>query len=153
LQYSSYKYFFISGKSSLLLCLLQLIDTTCGSIEIDGLDLQCLNKEDLRQRLIVLPQQPLLLPGSVRFNIDPEATHKDDAIIECLTKVQLWTAFSQKGGLDAKLDGAMLSQGQKQLVCLARAMLLRDRRVLLLDEATSRYKFLILQPLCAIFTN
>lgn len=119
--------------------MLHLIDITNGSIEIDDLDLQYLRKEDIRQRLIVLPQHPLLLPGSVRFNIDPEAKHGDETLIECLTKVELWTTFSQKGGLDSKLDSAALSQGQKQLVCLARAMLCRDRRVLTLDEATSRY--------------
>jgi ABC-type multidrug transport system fused ATPase/permease subunit len=129
-----------SGKSSLILCLLNLIDITHGSLKIDGIDIGQLKKEDLRQRLTVVPQHSLLLPGSVRFNVDPEARYGDEEIIECLEKVQLWTVFSENGGLSFKLDSAALSQGQKQLLCLARAMLsCRGQKLLILDEATSRY--------------
>lgn len=134
-----------SGKSSLLLALLRLLDLSAGSISIDGIDLSTLPREEVRSRLIAITQDSFFLPGTVRQNIDPygaAGAGDDDAIGAALRKVGLWEAVEAKGGLDAAFEEDMLSHGQKQLFSLARAML-RSRgsggsgRVVLFDEATS----------------
>jgi ABC-type multidrug transport system fused ATPase/permease subunit len=125
-----------SGKSSLLLSLFRLIEITGGKIEIDGLDLATLPRETVRTRLTAIPQDPFVLSSSVRENADPSGSSKDEAIIESLKKVQLWSIIESRGGLDAQMKAQPLSHGQQQLFCLARAML-RESKILVLDEATS----------------
>ena len=125
-----------SGKSSLLLSLFRLIEITGGKIEIDGLDLATLPRETVRTRLTAIPQDPFVLSSSVRENADPSGFSKDEAIIESLKKVQLWSIIESRGGLDAQMKAQPLSHGQQQLFCLARAML-RESKILVLDEATS----------------
>ncbi|KAI0126762.1 ABC transporter [Xylariales sp. AK1849] len=125
-----------SGKTSLILALLKMIDTQGGQILIEDVDVASLACTDVRSCLNVVPQDPFLLPGTIRFNMDPFGTATDEAIIHALERVRLWTIVEEQGGLDKEMDRGAWSAGQKQLLCLGRAMA-RDSRILILDEATS----------------
>ncbi|KAM0247924.1 hypothetical protein ACHAP5_003708 [Fusarium lateritium] len=127
-----------SGKSSLFLALLRLLDSSSGSITIDGMSLALLQRETIRSRLITLTQDQFVLPGTIRHNADPLDACPDVDIKSALQLVGLAEAIEQLGGLDASFDEDALSHGQKQLFFLARAVLRKhDGKVVLLDEATS----------------
>ncbi|KAL2071871.1 hypothetical protein VTL71DRAFT_13106 [Oculimacula yallundae] len=126
-----------SGKSTLLSVLLRILDTTSGTILIDGIDLSVVPRDIVRSRIVTIPQEPFILSGSVRFNADPTSTSTDESIIAALSKVGLWDILSARGGLDAEMTANPLSQGQQQIFCLARAMLKSNAKILVLDEATS----------------
>ncbi|KAM0506276.1 hypothetical protein ACHAP8_001310 [Fusarium lateritium] len=127
-----------SGKSSLFLALLRLLDSKSGSITIDGIFLSSLPRETVRRRLITLTQDQFVLPGTVRHNADPWGVFSDDDINTALRFVGLFDAVEQHGGLDAPFDEDVLSHGQKQLFFLARVVLRKhDGNVVLLDEVTS----------------
>lgn len=125
-----------SGKSSLLMALARMIELTTGTIIIDNLDLSTLERAAVRSQLTIVPQEPYLFNTSVSQNLDPSGKSSYQAMRTTLEKVRLWDSIEAAGGIDAVLNMDSLSQGQKQLFGLARAIL-RPSQVVLFDEATS----------------
>ena len=115
---------------------LRLLEIDSGSILIDDINIATIPRELIRERLTVIPQDALILMGTLRQNVDPPGTHSDAAIIAALDRVGLWAALSERVGLDGEMQDAALSKGQQQLLALARATL-RTGKIVLLDEPTS----------------
>ncbi|CAI5646212.1 unnamed protein product [Oreochromis niloticus] len=118
-----------SGKSSLGVALFRLVEPAAGTMLIDGVDIMSIGLQDLRSKLSVIPQDPVLFVGTVRYNLDPFNKYTDEEIWAALEKSYMKDSIS-------KLEGKLEAHGQRQLICMARA-LLRNSKIILLDEATA----------------
>ena len=153
-----------AGKSSLTLALFRFLEARSGSVYIDGIDISKITLHDLRSRLAIIPQDPVLFSGTVRSNLDPFEEHTDQELRDALGRVHLLSSAGTSGTAtpanpvaangngsveppkntnvfnslsSAISEGGMnLSQGQRQLLCLARAIVSRPK-IMILDEATS----------------
>ena len=130
-----------SGKSTLCLCMFRILEAESGNIFIDDIDISNIGLETLRKNLTIIPQEPTLIEGTLRENVDPEEIFNDEKILGVLKGVGL-DDFMIGKNLDYKIEnnGNNISIGEKQLICIARA-LIKKSKIILMDEATANIDY------------
>eukprot|EP00658_Telonema_sp_P-2_P049719 TRINITY_DN3784_c0_g1_i1.p1 TRINITY_DN3784_c0_g1~~TRINITY_DN3784_c0_g1_i1.p1 ORF type:complete len:606 (-),score=132.51 TRINITY_DN3784_c0_g1_i1:389-2206(-) len=123
-----------AGKSSLLTLLFRIVERSAGLITLDGVDIAQVGLHRLRRGMCVIPQEPLLLAGTVRHNLDPFNAHQDQLLTQVVQRVGLRAGTKQV----LEEEAAGMSAGEAQLLSLARALLRRDQvKLIVMDEATA----------------
>ena len=126
-----------SGKSTLCLCLFRILEPTMGKILIDDIDITKIGLSLLREIITVIPQDPTLIEGTLRENLDPTGIFTDDEMTFNVNLIGLAYLLNDNGlDFQIKEDGRNLSSGEKQLICMVRAIL-RKSKIIIMDEATS----------------
>ena len=128
-----------SGKSTITLCLFRILEATTGKIMIDDVDISTIGLDKLRKNLTIIPQDPALMEGTLRYNIDPLEKSSDNEIINVMKKIGFDYIISRNNeGLNQEIEegGRNLSVGEKQLICITRAIL-RKSKIIIMDEATA----------------
>ena len=129
-----------AGKSTIVLALCRIIEADSGAIFIDGVNISRISTNLLRDKITIIPQDPTLFEGTLRFNIDPHGFASDDEIIELLEQASLFSLIRRsEHGLDQHIDsrGTNLSSGEKQLIWICRAII-RNSKIVVMDEATAK---------------
>lgn len=127
-----------SGKSTLCLSIFRILEAETGSILIDGLDTSNIGLKTLRSSMTIIPQDPRLMMGTLRYNIDPLEAYSDEKIMEIMEMLKISYLMDNPAGLNLRVSdiGSNLSIGERQLICIARA-LLKNSKIVIMDEATA----------------
>ena len=131
------------GKSTLALCLFRLIEPFSGKIYIDDVDITSIGLKKLRENLTIITQESTILDGTLRYNFDPKGEHSDKEIYKVLKKIGFDDFVKKKRfklSHTISENGSNLSIGEKQLICITRAIL-RKSKIVILDEATASIDF------------
>ena len=128
-----------AGKSTIWLALWRIVEADSGQILIDGVDISKISLQNLREKIAIIPQDPTLFEGTLRFNLDPENKATNAELLNLLKLASLENlVLRDEKGLEQQIEekGQNLSSGERQLICICRAIL-RKNKIVLMDEATA----------------